>query len=49
VPADVNNFLGNTDFVALLDSQQNTKLETLERIKTNLGTPCKHHYHLSLF
>jgi ubiquitin-activating enzyme E1 len=36
VPADVNNFLGNPDFVAVLDSQQNTKLETLERIKTNL-------------
>jgi ubiquitin-activating enzyme E1 len=36
--SDVNNYLGNPDFMKQLNAQQNTKLETLERIKKSLMT-----------
>jgi len=35
-PEDVNNYLTNAEFLAALQQQQNTKLETLRRVKTSL-------------
>jgi len=35
-PDDVNNYLSNADFMTQLNTQPNTKLETLERIHTSL-------------
>merc|ERR1719231_93612 len=37
-PGDANAYLGTPDFLAQLASQQNTKLDTLERVHTSLVT-----------
>eukprot|EP00937_MAST-01D_sp_MAST-1D-sp2_P004652 g4652.t1 len=37
-PADANSYLGEADFVARLNAQQNTKLDMLERIHASLVT-----------
>lgn len=44
-PADVNNYIDNPDFLSSLESQQNTKLETLQRIHAALNVEKPNDFH----